>query len=131
MYADAYEMQLEIAHIEKQLKELNAQKKHVQNAYTETLEKIKASGITSANGLRLVDKVKRSTSRMIMIDKIKAENPEILFSTGTYAIRAEDIEWGPVKKQAYLDHYDYEKNYVILLGELDAACGGKKYNDSR
>jgi hypothetical protein len=64
-----------------------------------------------------------------MLDKIKAENPGILFSAGTYAMKAAEMEWAEEKRQAYLDKYDYQNNYKILLGELDEACGGKKYND--
>jgi hypothetical protein len=129
LHAEAYEMQRELAQIDAQIKELRAEQKKVEEAYTKAINEIKASGITSANGLKLVEKIKRSTSRMIMLDKIKAENPDILFQTGTYAMKAAEMEWGDIKKQAYLDHYDYENNYKILLGELDTACGGKKYND--
>ena len=128
-HAEAYNLQCSLARIDEQMKELKKAQKTMQDAYDRTINEIKASGQTSAGGYRLKETIKQRTSRMIMIDKIKAENPEILFSTGTYAMKANKIEWDEGKKKSYLNHYDYQNNYTLLLGELDEACGGKKYND--
>ena len=128
-HAEAYKMQCSLARIDEQMKELKKAQKSMQEAYDEAINEIKASGQTSAGGYRLKETIKRKSSRVIMLDKIKAENPEILFSTGTYTMKAAEIEWTEEKRQAYLDKYDYQNNYALLLGELDEACGGKKYND--
>jgi hypothetical protein len=128
-HAVAYTLQCSLARIDEQIKDLKAALKLAQAAYDEAINEIKASGQTSAGGYRLKETIKRKTSRVIMLDKIKAENPEILFSTGTYAMKAAEMEWTDEKKQAYIDKYDYQNNYALLLGELDEACGGKKYND--
>jgi hypothetical protein len=128
-HAEAYEMQCSLARIDEQMKELKKAQKSMQDAYDRTINEIKASGQTSAGGFRLKETIKRKTNRVIMLDKIKAENPGILFSTGTYAMKAAEMEWTEEKRQAYIDKYDYKSNYVLMLGELDDACGGKKYND--
>lgn len=128
-HAEAYNLQCSLARIDEQVKELKKAHKSMQAAYDEAINEIKASGQTSAGGYRLKETIKRKTARVIMLDKIKAENPEILFSAGTYAMKAAEMEWTEEKRQAYLDKYDYQNNYALLLGELDEACGGKKYND--
>ena len=128
-HAEAYNLQCSLARIDEQMKELKKAQKTMQDAYDRTINEIKASGQTSAGGYRLKESIKRKTSRVIMLDKIKAENPEILFSTGTYAMKAAEMEWTEEKRQTYIDKYDYQHNYTLLLGELDDACGGKKYND--
>ena len=98
-HAEAYNLQCSLARIDEQMKELKKAQKSMQAAYDQA------------------------------INEIKAENPDILFSTGTYAMKAAEMEWTEEKRQAYLDKYDYQSNYVLMLGELDDACGGKKYND--
>ena len=128
-HAEAYNLQCSLARIDEQMKELKKAQKTMQDAYDQAINEIKASGQTSAGGYRLKETIKRKTNRMIMLDKIKAENPDILFSTGTYAMKAAEMEWTDEKKQAYLENYNYNSNYVLMLGELDEACGGKKYND--
>ena len=128
-HAEAYEMQCSLARIDEQMKELKKAQKTMQDAYDRTINEIKASGQTSAGGFRLKETIKRKTNRVIMLDKIKAENPGILFSTGTYAMKAAEMEWTEEKRQAYIDKYDYKSNYVLMLGELDDACGGRRYND--
>ena len=128
-HAEAYKLQIDLKQIEEQLKGLKFAQKLAQEAYDKAINEIKASGQTSAGGYRLKETIKRKTNRVILLDKIKAENPEILFSTGTYAMKAAEMEWTEEKRQAYLDKYDYQHNYTLLLGELDDACGGKKYND--
>ena len=128
-HAEAYNLQCNLARIDEQMKELKKAQKTMQAAYDQAINEIKASGQKSAGGYRLKETIKRKTARVIMLDKIKAENPDILFSTGTYAMKAAEMEWTEEKRQAYLDKYDYQSNYVLMLGELDDACGGKKYND--
>ena len=128
-HAEAYNLQCNLARIDEQMKELKKAQKTMQAAYDQAINEIRASGQTSAGGYRLKESIKRKTNRVIMLDKIKAENPDILFSTGTYAMKAAEMEWTEEKRQAYLDKYDYQSNYVLMLGELDEACGGKKYND--
>ena len=128
-HTEAYNLQCSLARIDEQMKELKKAQKSMQAAYEQAINEIKASGQTSAGGFRLKETIKRKTSRVIMLDKIKAENPDILFSTGTYAMKAAEMEWTEEKKQAYLENYNYNSNYVLMLGELDEACGGKKYND--
>jgi len=128
-HADAYNLQCSLARIDEQMKELKKAQKPMQDAYDRVINEIRVSGQTSAGGYRLKESIKRKTNRVIMLDKIKAENPDILFSTGTYAMKAAEMEWTEEKKQAYLENYNYNSNYVLMLGELDEACGGKKYND--
>ena len=128
-HAEAYNLQCSLARIDEQMKELKKAQKTMQDAYDQAINEIKASGQTSAGGYRLKETIKRKTNRMIMLDKIKAENPDILFNAGTYAMKAAEMEWTEEKKQAYLENYNYNSNYVLMLGELDEACGGKKYND--
>lgn len=128
-HAEAYNLQCNLARIDEQMKELKKAQKTMQAAYDQAINEIKASGQTSAGGYRLKETIKRKTSRVIMLDKIKAENPKILFETGTYAMKAAEMEWTEEKMQAYLENYNYQSNYVLMLGELDEACGGKKYND--
>jgi len=128
-HAEAYNLQCNLARIDEQMKELKKAQKTMQAAYDQAINEIRASGQTSAGGYRLKESIKRKTNRVIMLDKIKAENPDILFSTGTYAMKAAEMEWTEEKMQAYIDKYDYQHNYTLLLGELDDACGGKKYND--
>ena len=122
-------MQCSLARIDEQMKELKKAQKSMQAAYDQAINEIKTSGQTSAGGYRLKKTIKRKTARVIMLDKIKAENPDILFNAGTYAMKAAEMEWTEEKRQAYIDKYDYQHNYTLLLGELDDACGGKKYND--
>ena len=128
-HAEAYNLQCNLARIDEQMKELKKAQKTMHEAYDQAINEIKASGQKSAGGYRLKETIKRKTARVIMLDKIKAENPDILFSTGTYAMKAAEMEWTEEKMQAYIDKYDYQHNYTLLLGELDDACGGKKYND--
>jgi len=128
-HAEAYKLQIDLKQIEEQLKGLKFAQKLAQEAYDQAINEIKASGQTSAGGYRLKESIKRKTNRVIMLDKIKAENPDILFGAGTYAMKAAEMEWTEEKKQAYLENYNYNSNYVLMLGELDEACGGKKYND--
>ena len=128
-HADAYNLQCSLARIDEQMKELKKAQKTMQDAYDRVINEIRVSGQTSAGGYRLKETIKRKTNRVIMLDKIKAENPEILFSTGTYAMKAAEMEWTEEKRQAYIENYNYQSNYALLLGELDDACGGKKYND--
>lgn len=125
----AFEIQGTLKQIESQINELKKHQKILKERYDQAINEIKASGQTSVGGYRLKETIKRKTNRVIMIDKIKAENPDILFSAGTYAMKAAEMEWTEEKRQAYIDKYDYQSNYVLMLGELDEACGGKKYND--
>jgi len=128
-HRQAFALQEELNAVEKEIKRLNKLKKEYSGKLELCIESAKATGQREFNGYKLKDITKTRNSNVILIDKIKAERPEILWNIGTYAMPAEDVAWTEELKARYLDGYDYSSHYTLLLGQLDDYLGKKAAED--
>jgi hypothetical protein len=125
-HQQAFALQEELNAIEKEIKHLNKLKKEFSGKLEEYIKIAKATGHREFGGYKLKDVTKTRNSNVILIDKIKAERPDILWNIGTYAMPAEDVAWTEELKARYLDGYDYSGHYTLLLGQLDEYLGKKE-----
>jgi len=125
-HRQAFALQEELNAVEKEIKRLNKLKKEYSGKLEEYIKSAKSTGQREFGGYKLKDVTKTRNSNVIMIDKIKAERPDILWDIGTYAMAAEDVAWTDELKERYLDGYDYSGHYTLLIGQLDEYLGKKE-----
>jgi len=125
-YQQAWDYQTELANIELVIKDLTAEKAHLEALYEKALIEGEATGRDNIDGYHLVTETRVSEKRTIDIDAIKHINPDILLTAGTFDAGYVSQYISAAQTEELINDPGFDVHYKLGLGELERAVGGKK-----
>lgn len=125
-YQDAYAWQNKIIELTRDKQIIEEEIKEAKARYESAIARGELTGKATIDGYTLKVETKTTEKRTLRMDLLRAMQPDIVLSTGKYDATLATRYLTEKQKKKLLKDADFEKGYVLGLGELDRALGGKK-----